>query len=195
MGRPQTVTDQEIFAATGRAVARVGPAKLTLALVGREVGLTAAALVKRFGSKRGLLLGLVRHAPDHADQCFARARAAHGSPLAALIAAATSVADHVRSPSELANSLSFLQIDLSDADFRRPALRNSERIIAGYEALIADAIAAEELVDCDPGLVARALQAVTGGSLINWAIHREGRLADFVLRDVETLLAPLRRST
>jgi len=192
--RPRTVEDAAILAATARAVGRLGPMRLTLADVAHEVGLTAAALVHRFGSRRGLLLAFAQQAPSMVDECFVMVRAAHASPLAALIAAATDMAEHVRSPEELVNSIAFLQIDLSDEDFRKPALANSKQIIAGYEALIRDAIDAGELVECDPRALARAIQAVTGGSLINWAIHREGRVAPFVRRDVETLLRPLIRA-
>jgi AcrR family transcriptional regulator len=191
--RPRTVDDAAIFAATARAVSRLGPMRLTLADVAGEVGLTAAALVHRFGSRRGLLLAFVQQAPAMVEDCFVAVRAAHASPLAALIAAATDMAAHVRSPEELVNSIAFLQIDLSDADFRKPALANSKQILAGYEALIRDAIDAGELLECDPSRLARAIQAVTGGSLINWAIHREGRVAPFVRRDLDTLLNPLIR--
>jgi AcrR family transcriptional regulator len=189
--RPRTVSNDQIFAATGRAMTRLGPARLTLADVGDEVGLTAAALVQRFGSKRGLLLAFVSSAPGMADACFARARAAHASPLDALVAAALEGAAHVASPDELANSLAFLQMDLSDPAFRKPALANSKEILAGYAALIRDAIGAGELKPCDPPRLARALHALVGGSLINWAIHRDGSLTTSVRRDLETLLEPL----
>jgi len=192
--RPRTVEDAEIFAATARAVGRLGPMRLTLADVAKEAGLTAAALVHRFGSRRGLLLAFARQGPSTVDDCFVSVRAAHASPLAALVAAATDMAEHVRSPEELVNSIAFLQIDLSDADFRKPALVLSKQVLAGYEALIRDAIDAGELLECDVPRLARAIQAVSGGSLINWAIHREGRVAPFVRRDIETLLRPLMRT-
>jgi AcrR family transcriptional regulator len=190
--RPRTVSDDQIFAATARAVTRLGPARLTLADVAGTVGLSAPALVQRFGSKRGLLLAFVSSAPGNADECFVRVRAAHASPLAALTAAALEAASYVSSPDELANSVAFLQMDLSDPEFRRPALANSKRILAGYAALIRDAIDAGELVECDATRLARAIHALVGGSLINWAIHRDGTLTAAVRRDVETLLSPLR---
>lgn len=192
--RPRTVEDAEIFAATARAVGRLGPMRLTLADVAREAGLTAAALVHRFGSRRGLLLAFAEQGPAAVDDCFVAVRAAHASPLAALVAAATDMAEHVQSPEELVNSIAFLQIDLSDADFRKPALAHSKQVLAGYEALIRDAIDAGELVECDVPALARAIQAITGGSLINWAIHREGRVAPFVRRDLDTLLRPFSRA-
>ena len=42
--RPKTVEDAEIVAATGRVIGRVGPSKLTLALVAREVALMPVLL-------------------------------------------------------------------------------------------------------------------------------------------------------
>ncbi|MEP6491117.1 MAG: helix-turn-helix domain-containing protein [bacterium] len=189
--RPRTASDTEIFAATARAVSRVGPGRLTLADVAGDVGLTPAALIRRFGSKRSLLLAFVNHGPSMVEDCFVTVRAAHASPLAALIAAAANMADHVRSPDELVNSLTFLQIDLTDSEFRRPALEHSKQVLAGYEALIRDAVDAGELMACNVTAVARAVQAVTGGSLITWAIHREGVAGQFVRRDLETILAPL----
>ena len=90
------------------------------------------------------------------------------------------------------NLLAFLQIDLSDPDFRRPALEQSRHLLAGYEALLRDAIDAGELVECDVRRVARALQAIASGSLLAWAVNRDGKVMPFVGRDIETLLMPLR---
>ncbi len=56
--RPRKASDEEIFAAAHRIMSRLGPAQWTLADIAAEAGLTAGALVQRFGSKRGLLLAL-----------------------------------------------------------------------------------------------------------------------------------------
>src|SRR5262245_45373389 len=84
MPRPRTATDAAILEAAHRVIARLGPARVTLADVGREAGLSPATLVQRFGSKRGLLLALARAAAGSVGDCFAAVRAAHASPLAAL---------------------------------------------------------------------------------------------------------------
>ena len=57
-GRPQKVTDEEIFAAVQRAMTRRGPHELTLADIAGEAGVTPGRLVQRFGSKRALLIAL-----------------------------------------------------------------------------------------------------------------------------------------
>ena len=191
--RPRTVTDEEILGATHRAISALGPAKITLADVAREAGLSAATLVQRFGSKRGLLLALVSSGVDSVESCFTAVRQAHRSPYAALIAAATELTRHMKTPEELANGLAFLQMDVSDPDFHRLALGHSKQVIAGYRALLDEAVKAGELAKCNTARLARAVGAVSGRSLIAWAIHREGTAEKWVKDDLATLLAPYRR--
>jgi AcrR family transcriptional regulator len=190
--RPRTVTDDEILAATGRAMSKVPPTRFTLADVAREVGLAPATLVQRFGSKRGLLLALSEKSAASMDACFEAVRKAHSSPLEALLRAATEMARFSTTPEELANSIAYLQIDLSDPDFHRHILEGSRATRRGYRALLDDAIEAGELEPCDTEALARVVEAVAAGSLIGWAIHRTGKAERWVRRDLETLLAPYR---
>lgn len=191
--RPRTVDDADILMAASQVISRLGPAKVTLADVAKEIGLSPATLVQRFGSKRGLLLALARSGSEGVEACFAAVRAEHPGPLAALVAAATHMTRMLKSPEELANGLAFLQLDLSDREFHRLALDNSVRIHEGYRALMDEAVAAGELRPCDTKSLARAVGALSGGSLIGWAIHREGTAEKWVRADLETLLAPYRR--
>ncbi len=46
---------------------------------------------------------------------------------------------------------------------------------------------------CDTAALASALQGVAAGSLLNWAIHRDGPVVDWVRRDVETVITPYAR--
>ncbi|HEY7498626.1 MAG TPA: TetR/AcrR family transcriptional regulator [Vicinamibacterales bacterium] len=192
--RPRTVPDAQILGAAQRAMARLGPKRLTLADVAKEAGLSPATLVQRFGSKRGLMLALWADALDGVEACFSMLRPAHPSPMAALVAAATQFARWTKTPEEMANHLAFLQIDLSDPDFRQNILEMSRRTEAGYRALLDEAITARELVKCDTRRLARAVGAISGGSLIGWAVFREGNAASWVRKDLETLLKPYRRN-
>jgi AcrR family transcriptional regulator len=193
--RPRTVTDEAILGATQRMMSRLGPIRLTLADVAREAGLSPATLVQRFGSKRGLLLAVSTGAADSVDACFDAIRAQHRSPLAALIAAATFMTQFTTRPEELANHLAFLQIDLSDPDFHKLTLEMSVRHQARYEALLKETVTAGELRPCDTAGLARAIGAMSGGSLIAWAIHREGTAEHWVKADLATLLGPYKRTT
>jgi AcrR family transcriptional regulator len=192
MGRPRTVTDEDILAAAARAMARRGPVALTLADVAEEVGLSPAALIKRFGSKRGLLLAVSTGASAELKTELAALRRAHASPLAALIRATTHLARHTASAQELAHHLAFLQIDVTDPDFRKPMLEMSRTTLAGYQQLLDDAVARRELLPCDTATLARLLNAVVGGSLIAWAVFRKGRAEDWVRADIEAALQPYR---
>jgi AcrR family transcriptional regulator len=194
MARPRTVSDEELIAATVRLMSRLGPVRLTLAAVAAEAGVTAATLVQRFGSKRGLMLKIAADAAGSGDACFDMARAAHPeSPLAALIAAAAAMAQMAATPEELANSLAFLQIDITDPEFHAHTLALSKRSVAGYRALLKEAIAAGELAPHDTARMARAINALASGSIITWAIFREGTADRWVRRDLDALLAPYRR--
>jgi AcrR family transcriptional regulator len=195
MPRPRTVPDAQVLAAALRAISRVGPGKLTLADVGREAGLSPATIVQRFGSKRGLLLAMAESAAGSVEECFARARASSPSPLAALVSAATEMTRYTKSPEEMANHLAYLQIDLSDPDFYRLLLENSRRSLAGYRALLDEAVAAGELVPCDTGRLARVVAALSGGSMIVWAVFREGTAERWARADLATLLDGYRPPT
>ncbi len=187
--RPRTATDDELLMAAGRAVSRVGPLRLTLADVAREAGVAPATLVQRFGSKRGLLLALVSLGGTAAGE-FAALRAAHPSPLAALLAVADCMAGMAPTPQELANHLAFLHMDLTDPEFHRHALAHSRAFTAELAAMLAAAVAAGELAPCDTGRLARLMGELLHGSLVTWAIHREGTAREWVRQDVEALLAP-----
>jgi hypothetical protein len=95
-------------------------------------------------------------------------------------------------PAAVANNLSFLHLDLTDDEFHRHAVAASRGMRAGIRALVRDAMAAGELAGADANRLAAALHATLNGSLRNWAVHRDGRLADWVRRDVRTVLAPYR---
>jgi AcrR family transcriptional regulator len=81
MPRARSVPDAEILKAAARVIGRNGPLKLTLADVGREVGLAPATLLQRFGSKRGLRLALAAVLGRLRQAGFSVAMAAHAYAL------------------------------------------------------------------------------------------------------------------
>jgi AcrR family transcriptional regulator len=192
--RPRTVDDAAILMAASRVISRVGPSRVTLADIGREIGLSPAALVQRFGSKRGLMLAMSRQAAASVDGCFAAVRVAHPGPLDAFVAAALEMTRYVQTPEEVANHLSFLQLDLSDPEFYELMRESSQRIEAGYRQLLDEAVASGALIRCDTTRLARAVGAMAGGSLLGWAVARKGTAESWVRRDLETLLGPYRRT-
>ena len=185
--RPRATSDEDLLAATHRVVSRLGP-NLTLADVAKEAGVSPATLMQRFGSKRGLLLAFAAAGSSDMSQELEAIRAQHPSPLAAIFGVARCMASMADTPETLANSLAFLQMDLVDPEFHQHALVHSRGMQAGIKALLDEAVEEGELAPTDTTRLARAVQAMIGGSLLQWAIDREGRVADRLSEDLDALL-------
>jgi AcrR family transcriptional regulator len=188
--RPRTLTDDEILAAVPPTAARVGPARVTLAAVGEACGLSAAALVQRFGSRRGLLLAFARRGEARLRDRFARARREERSPLLALVEALAAPAAELDAPEALSNHLAFLQADLADPAFHAHALAEARAAREEIRALLDGAAAAGELAPCDTAELARTLQTTAAGALATWTLFREGSADDWIRDELEAVLAP-----
>jgi AcrR family transcriptional regulator len=185
------VSDEAVFAAAYRAMQRLGPGELTLAEIASEAGVTAGALAQRFGSKRALLLALAEGAASSAGGMVRGLRAEHRSPLAALRAYAECLAGMASSPAALARSLAYLQIDLTDPDFRAQLAVQGKATRAGIVELLDDAVAERELAPgTDTDALARTIEVVLNGALLTWAFYQEGTAAEFLRRALDTALAP-----
>lgn len=186
------MTDEEILAACARVVTRAGVYRFTLADVAREVGVTASAISQRFGSKRELLLALVRASAADARATFAEARAGSRSPRAALLDALAANAADFRSRDDVARGLAFLELDLRDPEFRRATSAYFAAFRAEVEALVREAIARGELACARPADLARAVEVAYHGSLVAWALREGGTAAESVREDAARALAPYR---
>ena len=190
-GRRQKVTDEDVFAAAQRVMSRVGPHELTLADIAGEAGVTAGRLVQRFGSKRALLVTLSERFAESAGPTFAALRASQPSPLAALQAYAACMADLAPTPEALLRNLAYFQIDLADDVLRKHLVKNARATRREIEALLESAIKGGELRrDVDVRSLARTVENVVGGSLMSWATYREGKAADWIVRDLDAVLMP-----
>ena len=189
--RPRKVSDDEVFAATYRAITRLSPSELTLAAIASEAGVTAGALVQRFGSKRDLLLALSGRYSSGTAEMFAGLRQSASSPLAALRAYGACMSQMAVSPAALARSLSYLQIDLTDPDFRKHLQVQARATRAELQTLIGAAVGARELSpQTNPKRLARLIEAVLAGSMMAWAHYQEGTAERWMREDLEAVLAP-----
>ncbi len=192
--RPRKASDAEVFAAAQRVMMRLGPGELTLTAIAAEAGVTAGALVQRFGSKRAVLLAMIEAWAAGADEQMAQFRAAYDSPLQALYAYADCIAQMGTSPAELAHHLSYLQLDLTDPDFHRCVKKQAEATRAGLRQLLEEAIAAGELVTgVDTRMLARQVEVTLSGSLWTWAFYQEGTASAWMREDMDALLRPLQQ--
>ena len=185
------VTDDEIFAATQRAMTRRGPHELTLAHIGAEAGVSPGRLVQRFGSKRALLLALAERFAGSAGTVFDGLRTAHRRPLEALRAYAMCMAGLASTPDALSRNLAYLQIDLTDPEFRAHLQANARATRLQIESLLHAAVMEGVLQrDADPHTLARTIEAVINGSLMTWACYRKGSAAAWIRFDVDAVLQP-----
>ncbi len=184
-----------MFAALVRVMHRRGPAELTLRDIAAEAGLTAGALVQRFGSKRALLLAHARHAALTGDVGLTVPTPADASPLEAVRSLAAMYAQLGSSPRAAVRNLAYLVNDLSDPALRGHLLRLKRLTRRWLEERLGDAVAIGELrAQTDVGRLARSIEIALDGSLIAWAVYREGQAADWLREDLDaTLLAHLPR--
>jgi AcrR family transcriptional regulator len=175
----------------GRVMRRMGPADLTLGAIAAEAGVTAGALVQRFGSKRKLMLAHWRQTaaggPDSRLQQGARAR----SPLNELRASAELCAKLAVSPRAALRNLAYMQSDWADPARRPHVLRHARAARARHEQLVADAVARGELrADTDVPALARMIEVTLGGSFLAWTLYREGPAVTRFREDLDTTLRP-----
>jgi len=192
--RPRKASDDEVFGAAMRVMSRVGPADLTLGAIAKEAGLTAGALVQRFGSKQQLLRAMSSQFAGSAGEVFAQLRRAHPSPLAALRDYARCHAHLAESPDALARNLAYLQIDLTDPVLYQGLLSYAKGTRAQLVVLVRAAMAAGELTrQVRPSRLARLIEVTVNGSMMTWAIYRQGTAARWMLADLDAVLAPYKK--
>ena len=188
---PRKVTDEEVFAAAHRAMSRVGPRELSLAVIAEEAGVTASALVQRFGSKRALLAAFADRSASSASDVLAELRRKHDSPLATLRAYAGCMGELATSPAALARNLAYLQTDLTEPDLREALRRQALATRAGLRRLLEEAVNAGELDAATPvASLSRTIEHVVAGALLTWAIHQQGSAKRWVRSAVEEVLEP-----
>lgn len=192
--RPRKASDDDIFTAAYDVMQRVGPRDLTLADIAQQAGVTAGALVQRFGSKRGLLLKLSERFAGGTAEMFAQLRASHRSPLAAIRAYADCMAGMAATPAALIRNLSYLQLDLTDDDLRKNLLASARGTREELQKLVREAVAAKELApSTNARQLARTIEAVIGGSMLSWAYYQEGAAAKWIRDDLNAILRPYLR--
>ncbi len=191
VGRPQRVTDEQIIEGAVRAIGKHGPAKLTLAHVADEVGVTAGAIVQRFGSKQGLLLaiGEVSGSTIEAEVYAALARR---TPLRALEHFLVRQVRALRSREQMANHMAFLHLDLANPELRARAQQHARALLAAIRRLLGAAVDAGELRDGDLDERAVSVYTTYNGALISSALVGKGSLTSWLRSQLRVALAPYR---
>lgn len=188
IGRPRKVTDEEVFRAVADVVTDEGPAGLTFGAVAERVGLTGPALAQRFGSKRGLLIAFAR--AGRVQPIFEQAENDSDGPVAAIIAALTSMSSGITTRQELANNLAFLHMDLTDDELGQPTVDQARSIRRHIASLIGSAMDQGSIRGVDAEELADTVYTTYNGALISWAIDGRGDLSTWLTERIERVIAP-----
>ncbi len=190
MARPRGIDDERLLSAAQALLFEVGPAAFTLQKSARRAGVSAATLIKRFGSKQELLLALNRRWAASIEPGMTAAAEGHDTPLGRLRAAALWGYADLDSPANAASQLAALALDLQDEKMR-------ELLAAGWGTaqhhlarLAQEAIDAGELTGQPPaGQAARILLAAGEGTCLAWSVAPSGSLVSRVEADLDAILA------
>jgi AcrR family transcriptional regulator len=193
--RPRRLPDSAILSAAAKVVSKTGPERFTLADVGQEVGLSAATLVQRFGSKRLLMLAMLEQMTSIVNGRFTAKLTEGESPLDSLYAAALDRADPTHGPEQVANGIAFLLMEINDPEFHAIAIEGAKKAVGAYKCRLDEAIEDGDLTDTgiDTLELAETIHSMTLGSLMMWVINREADTKPRTRRDLDTLLRPYRR--
>lgn len=193
--RPRTVDDSTILEAAVTVLGRIGPERLTLADVGSEAGLSAATLVQRFGSKRDLMLSVLKFATTGFENRLQTAIDENDSPLEAIFAAAMNRPGALSEPETISNMFAFYMSDMRDPQFRELAQENARNAVAGFKTLLDEAVAKGEITESyvDTAQLAETIYSLTLGTQMRWSIYGEGCYRAMIRSELDVLLRPFRR--
>jgi AcrR family transcriptional regulator len=189
MVRPIETADEELLAAADRVLMTEGPAGFTLAKAAQRAGVSAATLVKRFGSKEALFLRLSKRWVASLDGGLSISAAGHASALARLRAVALHNYHDLDNPDTASKQLAALAVDLQHDEMRELLHVGWGHVRAHLRKHATAAVAAGELVDCPPpGQLARIVLSTMEGGCLAWSVHPEGSLIDRLAGDLDAVL-------
>ncbi len=190
MARPIETADDELLDAANAVLMAQGPSAFTLAKAAAVAGVSAATLVKRFGSKERLFARLTERWATTLDYLLERRAEPCGSALARLRAVALHSYHDLDHSATAHNQVAALAVDLQSAELRgrlHAGWADVRRHLAQHAE---DAMAAGELVRCPPpAQLARIVWGAMEGGCIAWSVHPEGSLIERLSADLTALLS------
>ncbi|MGH3503315.1 MAG: TetR/AcrR family transcriptional regulator [Nocardioidaceae bacterium] len=190
MARPRGIDDEDLVAAAETVLSTLGPSRFTLAAVATQAGVSASTLVKRFTSKRDLIVAIDRRwvasITPGLDDVVRRER----TPLQKLRVVATwgfaDLDDHERAT----NNLAALALDFQDPQMRALLAEGWGIVQARLGDLAQDAIDAGALPQAPPAAqVGRILFAVGEGTRTTWSVQPHGSLVTQAVTDIDAILS------
>jgi AcrR family transcriptional regulator len=192
VARPRTIDDEQLLAAAEDILSGAGLAAFTLERVADRAGVSAATLIKRFGSRQGLLLAINERWVASIEPDIRRAVAGERTAVGRLRAAVLSTRVSLDVPERASNHLAAFALDLRDDAMRALLTEGWRRITALLADLADEAIRAGELLGPPAGpaaaALARVLLAVSEGSSLLWLAEPHGSLLTWVGADLDAII-------
>ncbi len=190
MARPRTIADDVLLDHAEQALAAEGIVGFTLRAVADRADVSSPTLVKRFGSRRGLLVAVSQRWVAGADAAFDEVLAGIDEPVDRVRAVALAWFHDMDDPDTVTNVVSALGNDLLDDELRGLLATGWAVHVRRLEREITAAREAGCLPDSPPPpAAARLVFALTEGIRITWAVTPEGSLVARARTDVDTVLA------
>jgi AcrR family transcriptional regulator len=190
VGRPIGTSDEALLDAADRVLMAEGPSRFTLAKAAAGAGVSAATLIKRFGSKERLFLRLSQHWVASLGPGLDEAARDLDSPLEQLRAVALYNYHDLDNPLTASKQLAALAIDLQNDEMRGWLHVGWGHVRRHLEHHAVAAVAAGELTDAPapPQLARIVIAAMEGGCLV-WSVNPEGSLIGRLSADLDALLS------
>lgn len=185
-------TDEQLLVAAAYVLMTEGPGAFTLAKAAARAGVSAATLIKRFGSKAAIFTRLSERWVERLPAELAAAAKPHHAPLTRLRAVALHGYHDLDHPEYAAMQLAALAVDLQDTHLRDLLHQGWGHVREHVARHAADAVATGELASTapPPERLARVVTAAMEGGCLAWSVHPEGSLVDRLAADLDMLLDP-----
>ena len=171
MPRTKVLSDETVLDGVAKVMFRKGPQDFTLAEAAREVGVSPATLIQRFGDKQALIVRAVARDNARFADFLAGLPSTTGSE--AVVALFRGMSQAFGDMGAFADQLLWLREDMRD-----PTLNALAR--ERFAALRAAVAARMPPMPTEPDLAARLVEAQWQGALNQWGIEPTGSLADYV---------------
>jgi AcrR family transcriptional regulator len=173
IGRPRVFSDETIFLATRQALKRGGYPELTLEAIAHEVGCTRQALVRRFGSKRALILAYLDDTLTKMALNYTIVTPSSASPLSTLrarfVAPPEERLEIQKDRRDQANLLAFMLSSSEDPLVGERFEALNLIFLGEMERLIQESIDRQELRGVEAPALARTLFSASMGETVRWA--------------------------
>ncbi len=191
MSRPRSISSQDIVAEAYELLMEAGPGKLTFERLGEKVGLVPAALIRRFSSKKQLMLEVDRYALELTNTEVYRAIRETQSPIEAIIMQFITEMQYASTIERFANGQEFMLHDFRDADLYKNYRVSFERRHLQIVQLLMRAQEDGMLVGIgNINGLARQLESVAHGAGHVWAMTQEYTIDKTIRRYITLALKP-----